>query len=284
MKGLCYKKILGVLLLFAVLLSACKSEFEKIRTSGDPELLLQKADEYYAEEEYQRAQTLYELIIGSYRGKKELEQIYYNYAYTYYHMQRFILASYYFSNFTTTFPTSQYREEMEFMSAYSNYQLSPTFRLDQTYTNDAIQEFQAFINRYPDSERVEEANKLIDRMRAKLELKAFKTGELYFNLRQYQAAIQSLENLLKDFPDTKSPQEIRYLIVRSAYLLAENSVITKQRERYEDALEYSELFLRKYPQSDYYNDVNIISKKVSEKLKNIEGDERYQDQSAGIGS
>jgi len=271
-------------LVFAVLFSACKSEFEKIRTSGDPELLLEKANEYYAAEEYQRAQTLYELIIGSYRGKKELEQIYYNYAYTYYHLQRFILASYYFSNFSTTFPTSQFRQEMEFMSAYSNYQLSPSYRLDQTYTNNAIDEFQAFINRYPDSERVEEANKLIERMRAKLELKAFKQGELYFNLRQYQAAIQSLENLLKDFPDTKSPQEVRYLIVRSAYLLAENSVITKQFERYEEALAFSELFLRKYPQSDYFNEVNIINKKVSEKLKNIEGDERYQNQSARLGS
>jgi len=282
--GQLFKKTIGLIVLAAVLLTACKSEFEKVRTSGDPQLLLQKADEYYAQEEYQRAQTLYELIIGSYRGKKELEQIYYNYAYTYYHLQRFILASYYFSNFATTFPTSQYRQEMEFMSAYSNYQLSPSFRLDQTYTTKAIDEFQAFINRYPDSERVEEANKLIERMRAKLELKAFKGGELYFDLRQYQAAIQSLENLLKDFPDTKNAEEIRYLIARSAYLLAENSIITKQLERYEEALTYTELFLQKYPQSEYYNDINILNKKVSEKLKNIEGDERYQNQSARLGS
>lgn len=270
--------------MLAVLLTSCKSEFEKIRTSGDPELLLTKANEYYEKDEFQKAQTLYELLIPVYRGKKELESIYYNYAYTYYHLQRYILASYYFTNFSTTFPTSQYREELEFMSAYSNYKLSPSFRLDQTYTHKAIEEFQAFINKYPNSERVQEANMLIDRMRATLELKAFKEGELYFNTRQYQASMQSLENLLKDFPDTKNAEEVRYLIVRAAFLLAENSIIEKQLERYEDALEYSEVFLKKYSKSEFWNEVTLMKKKISEKLLNIKNDERYQDQSARAGS
>ena len=153
---------------FAVLTLAtlgCKSEFEKIRASGDTDVMFKKAQEYYDQEEYLRAQTLYELIIPAYRGRPELEKVYFNYANTYYKLSKFVLASYYFNNFSSTFPTSKLKEEADFMAAYSNYQMSPSFRLDQTYTIKAIEELQTFTNAHPNSERVKECNRLIDEMR-----------------------------------------------------------------------------------------------------------------------
>ena len=263
------KKSLFITLLFAVILmlnSACKSEFEKIRSSGDVDLLYKKAYEYYEEGEYQKAQSLFELIIGSYRGKKELEDIYFKYAYTYYNLERYILASYYFKNFANTFPNSKFRQDADFMSAYSNYQLSPNFRLDQTYTLKAIDEFQLFANTYPESEKVEEANKLIDGMRKKLEEKAFDEGVLYFDLRQYQASMQSFENTLKDFPETTRAEEIRYMIIKAGYLLAENSIVTKQEERYKEVKKNAEIFQRLYPNSQYFNEVVVLDKKSQNKL------------------
>ena len=104
-----------------VVASACKSEFEKIRSSGDVQLLYKNAYKYYEEKEYQKAQTLFELIVSSYRGKKEAEDIYFKYAYTYYYLERYILASYYFKNFAQTFSTSSLRQEADFMTAYCNY-------------------------------------------------------------------------------------------------------------------------------------------------------------------
>ncbi|MEL6357815.1 MAG: outer membrane protein assembly factor BamD, partial [Bacteroidota bacterium] len=64
--------VFGVALLLG---SGCRSEFERVRTSGDPKLLLDKANFYFEAEEYQKAQTLYELVIGPFRGTKEAEQI-----------------------------------------------------------------------------------------------------------------------------------------------------------------------------------------------------------------
>lgn len=245
--------------------TACKSEFEKIRASGDTASILQKANEYYDAGEFGKSAALLELIIGSYRGKQELEDIYFKYANTYYNQGKYILASYYFKNFTKTFPNSKYREEADFMSAYSNYQMSPTFRLDQTYSLKAIDEFQLFANTYPDSERVSEANQLIDQMRKKLEVKAYEEGQLYFDVRQYQASMHSFENMLKDFPETTNNEEVRYMIIKASYLLAENSVVDKQAERYLDAEKKAERFMTRFPKSKYYNEVNIISKKVQKK-------------------
>jgi len=261
------------------ILGSCKSEFEKIRSSTDPNVILEKANSYFEQEDYQKAQTLYELLIPTFRGKKELEQLYYRYAYTFYNSGSYISAGVYFDNFSSTFPTSSLREEIDFMAAYANYKLSPTFRLDQKYTQTAIDKLQLFANTYQSSERIPEANRLMDELRAKLEEKAFEEGKLYYDIRQYQSAIQSLENVLKDFPDSKNAEDIRYQIVLAANDLAVNSVIEKQKERYEQVYEKSKYFLYKYPKSKYFNEANEIHKKSELQIKIMQKDDRYQVQS-----
>jgi outer membrane protein assembly factor BamD len=261
-------------------LLGCKSEFETVRTSGDAELILKKAYEYYEEEEYQRAQTLMELVNSVYRGRAEGEDLAFKTAYTHYYLKNYITSSYYFKNFAQTFSTSGMRQEADFMSAYSNYLLSPKFRLDQSYTNAAIQELQLFTNTYPNSERVAQCNELIDELRAKLEKKAFEEGVLYFNLRQYTASTQVFENLLKDFPETKNTAEIRLMIIRSAYLLAENSVLQRQTERYQKALDLSSEFVQRFSDSEFLEEVQKM-KDDSEKNINKLKDVRYQNESSG---
>lgn len=266
----------GVLLLVLTsFMFSCQSEFEKIRTSGDPELLYKSALNYYEEGSYQKAQTLLELVISSYRGQKEAEDIYYKYAYTYYNLENYILATYYFKQFSQTYPTSDLREEADFMSAYSNYQLSPTYRLDQSYTNTAIEEFQLFVNTHPNSEQVDECNRLIDEMRDKLELKVMEEGRLYFDLRRYEAAVQVFENLLKDFPDTDRVQEIRYLIVRSNYLLAENSVVTVQKERYQKVIKLAEEYIMRYADTTYAEETRKMKEQSEQQINRLDN-VRYQ--------
>ena len=217
----------GWLLLTGILwmASSCKSDFERVRISGDPELILRKAFDYYEKEEYQRSQTLFDLVLNTIKTTKDAEKAYYNYAYTYYHLKQYMLAAYYFKNFSNTYTTSAYREEAAYMSAYSNYLLSPTYRLDQANTRQAIDEFQIFVNLFPQSKRVPECNKLIDVLRRKLEEKAFAEGALYFDLRQYQSAVISFDNLLRDYPESPDAERVRYLIAKSAFLLSENSIV-----------------------------------------------------------
>ena len=261
-----------------LLLGGCKSEFEKIRASGDTELIHKKAFELYEQEEYLRAQTLFELIIPAYRGRPELEKIYFTYAYTYYYLNKFILSNYYFKTCAVTLPTSSYKEEAEFMVGYSSYNLSPSYRLDQTYSSKAIEEFENFVNTYQQSERVKECNRLIDELRLKMEHKTFNEGLLYFDLRQYQAAIAVFENLLKDFPETNNAEQIRYLIAKSSYDLAVNSVFTKQEERYKLSVEFANDYLGKFKDSKNTNEVQNIYNNSVNKLKSITNG-RYQDKS-----
>ncbi len=264
-------KFLTVLLfsLFGLTQFACKSEYEKIRASSDSKLLITKAFEYYEKEEWLKAQNLFELVIGAYKGRVEAEKAYFYYAYTHYHLGRYTSAAYYFKNFTNTFPNSQYREESDFMEGFAHFQLSPSYRLDQTYSEKAIETFQLFVNTYPNSKRVDKCNNLIDEMRTKLEKKAFEQGQLYFDLRQYQSANQSFENLLKDFPESPHTEEIRFLIAKASYNLAENSIFDKQSERYDQAYKNAVTFLEKHPKSDYKDEIKSIKDNSTKKIKSI---------------
>ncbi len=267
-------------LFLALFLVGCRSEFETIRTSTDPALILQKADAYYDAGEYQRAQTLYELVIAPYRGRAEAEQIAYRYAYTYYYTEQYVLASYYFKNFATTYGGSPLREEADFMSAYSNYQLSPTYRLDQSYSVKAIEGFEEFANRYPSSERVDEANGLIDEMRAKMELKDFESAKLYMDIERYESALVSFENVLKEYPETKRAEEIRYLMTRVQYEYADRSFRLRKPERLEATIELADNFLARFPNSQYQDEVTTILAKSQKELNDL-ADVRYQSTSTG---
>jgi outer membrane protein assembly factor BamD len=261
-------------------LVSCKSEYEKIRTSGNTKAILAKAMDYYKKEDYTKAQGLYDLIITNLRGSVDAEKVYFQYAYTHYYLQKYVSSSYYFKQFSQTFPNSEYREEADYMSAYSEYKMSPVYRLDQTATLKAIDELQLFMNTYPGSSRVADCNKLIDELRAKLEKKAFEEAQLYFNLKEYQAAIQSYNNLLKDFPETGNAEEIHYKIALGAHNYATNSVLSKQEDRYKLALDESSEFLKRYDKSKYRKEIVFINKDSKSKLKEIEND-RHKNKSPG---
>lgn len=265
------RKTFGLLALFGIVFWAggCKSEFERVRTSGNPELTLKKAFEYYEKEDYLKAQTLFDLVLNNIRGRSDSEKAYFQYAYTHYHLKQYMLGAYYFKNFSNTFLNSPFREEAAFMSAYCNYMQSPSFRLEQSNTQKSIEEFQLFVNLFPKSPRVSECNRLIDEMRSKLEKKAFNEGELYFNLKQYQSAIISFDNLLRDYPESPDVERVRYLIAKANFHLSENSVVDKKQDRYNETIARCDDFLEKYPQGKYSKEIRDIRKRAEQTLKDV---------------
>jgi outer membrane protein assembly factor BamD len=255
-------------ILLIALLTSCTTEFERVRTSNDPVKILEKGHEYFEEKSYVNAQTLYELAIQYYRGKTEAEELFFKYAYTFYYLGEYISSSHYFGNFASTFYNSKYKEEAAFMSAYSHYKLSPNYKLDQSYSLKAIEAFQEFTNNYPESTRVQECNELIDEMRRKLEVKAFAEGELYYQIGQYQAAVVSLQNMLKNFPGAKEEEKAKLLLVKGSFIWAENSIVQKRKERYEQAKKFGLKYKNKIKNRSYKREIETILRKIDKILNN----------------
>lgn len=265
------KSIIFIVILVSFIFgfTSCKTEYEKIRTSNDPVLMLENANALYEKGDYLKAQSLFDIIIPFYRGRKEADDIFFNYAYTYYNLSDYILAAHYFDNYAKTFSNSSRREEASFMAAYSNYLMSPNYRLDQSFTLKAIAEMQLFVNNYPTSDRVKECNEIIDDLRAKLEIKAIEQGKLYFRIKDYQAAIVTFQNTILDYPDTDKIEELHYYVVRSAYLLAVNSVYEKKKERFEETVKHFNQFKKRYPRSRYLKELRSDIEKTNEQIKSL---------------
>jgi outer membrane protein assembly factor BamD len=165
------------------------------------------------------------------------------------------------------YPRGAKAEECAFQSAYCNYLASPRYSLDQPNTYTALTELQMFIDMYPKSPKVAEANKLMDELRAKLELKDFNTAKLYYRMERYQAAITSFENLLDEYPDTDFKEQVLYLTVKAYYEYAEKSIYSKRKERFEKTVEAYNSLKYLYPESKYLKELKDIDEQARQKLK-----------------
>ena len=228
-------------------LTACKEQVDLIRANPDPKFKYDKAFEFYANKDWLKAQALLEDLIPIYRLDPKGEDVGFAYAYTHYHQKNYQMAAYYFMRFSTNFPNSLKVEEAQYMCARSYFELSPNFRLSQEDTEKAIEQFQLFVNSFPESKHVQECNDRIDKLRSKLEAKAIDNANGYFRRRQYRSAMHSYKQILEEYAGTAQDEYLRYMIFRSAFLYAEKSILSKQAERYEAATEYYRQYRRKYP-------------------------------------
>ncbi|HNY75336.1 MAG TPA: outer membrane protein assembly factor BamD [Bacteroidales bacterium] len=261
-------KILCAFTLLLIVFSSCRDniEFNKIAKADDPELKYAKVLEYYQEGRYYQVIQLCEMIIPYYRGTTKSQELYYYMAWSYYHQGDYILASYHFSEFAKTFPSSKYAEECAFQAAYSKYKLAPTYYLDQSTTKEAIKDFQLFISRYPNSSKILEAKDCIDKLSANLEKKDYANSKLYYDIQEYKASIVSLNNFIKDYPASNYKEDANYYLCLSHYYYAINSVKNKQLTRFQQAMDAINNFMSLYPNSQYINKLNDIKAEIQKQI------------------
>lgn len=261
------KPLIFLVLAVSFLVMSCSS-YQKLLKSSDNEVKYEKANEYYQKGDFVKAQQLFEQIQAFFRGTEKAEKIAFYNANCYYKQKDYILAGYYFRSFATNFSTSIYAEEALYLSAYCSYLESPRSSLDQTSTKEAISSMQLFVSQYPKSEKVPLCNKLIDELRAKLEKKDIDIALLYYRMSDYKAAIVSLNNVLKDFPDTKSKELILYSILLAKYEYADKSVYNKRKERLNEANDAYEEYISGFPVGEYTTKALAIKNNISKELNN----------------
>lgn len=244
--------------LFLAFFSSC--EVNKILKSSDYEYKYTKAIEYYNKTNYTSAQTLFEELIPVFKGTDRAEEIYYYYAYCHYYLTDYALAGFHFRTFVRNFHNSKHAEECAFLNAYCYYLSSPRYSLDQTDTKNAIQEMQNFLNEYPESQRVDSCNILVDKLRGKLERKAYEIAKSYFFRNDWKAATPACENFMKDFPESAHNDEMTFMIIKSYYLLAKNSIESKKPERIEKAIVNYLKFVDLHPNSQFLPEAEVIYK------------------------
>ncbi len=258
-----------ILALITCMMSACSDGYQKLLKSSDYELKEERAKAYYNDGDYIKAIPLIEELIQVYRGVKDVEELYFYYPHCYYGQGNYQFASYYFQTFIDTYPKSKYVEDARFMLAICSYKMSPIWSLDQVSSQRAIEALQLFANAHPNSDKIPECNELIDELRAKMEKKALEAAELYYDMRDYRAANVAFNNILNDYPDTDKDEWVRYLIIKSHYNYAKNSISRKQEERFEETVTAYEEYISKYTESENLRELEDIYVNSMEELQKI---------------
>ena len=264
-----FKKVsFFVALLFLVALVSSCSEYNKLLKSTDYDKKYEAAIKYYEEADYFRAYQLLEELVSILRGTDKAEKIYFYYAYCNYHMEDFELAGFHFSNFVKTYPASKYTEEASYMNALTYYSNSTDPSLDQTNTYKAIKELQSFINKYPTTPNAQEATRLIDELRHKLEVKAYNMCKQYHRTENYKSAMVCVENSVKEFPSSSFNEELEFISLKSSYLYAINSVEAKKEARLKSTVELYKNFIEQYPNSPFVREARAIHEQISKAINN----------------
>ena len=258
---------LSWIFIVAVVLGSCGGGMNKIMKNPDPNFKLRIAEQYFAKKKYSRAQMLYEDVMPYFKTDKLFEDIYYKYAYCAYYQLDYLNAENLFKSFLEIFPNSTKAEEIDYMRAYSFYKQSPKPELDQTNTIKAMGMMQTFINTHPGSARIKGANDIIDIGRRKLEIKDFKSAQLYFDMGQFRAAGVAFTTLLNDYPESQNGDEYKLMIIKSYYRYAEMSVEEKKPERFEQVITECNEFVDRFPESKLRKEAEVFLHQSQTKLK-----------------
>jgi outer membrane protein assembly factor BamD len=263
------KKTPFFLIILVLTLFSC-SDYQKLLKSDDAELKYTKAVEYFNKGDFMRASTLFDAVANYYKGTDRSETVLNYMARSYMGQKDYFSASEYYKTYVKTYPKGKYVIESKFMIGYCFYLDSPDPRLDQTSTYSAIAAFQEFLDDYPESDKVPQANKLLDEMTNKLAYKAYLNAKLYYNLgnylgNNYLSAVITAENALKKFPATIYREDLLMLILNSKYDQAIQSVDEKKVERYRNTLDEYYNYINEFPNGKYRKQADKImneSKKI----------------------
>lgn len=254
-------------LLIIFFFSSCAGKLGKTLKSTDSDYKLKVAEKYYAMKKYNDAQVLFEDLLPVFKGTPKFEDLYYKLAYSAFYLNDYSNAENLFKTFVETFPASNKVEDADFMRAFCYYKQSPKAELDQTNTTKAMGQMQVFINTHPQSPKVAEATAIIDQSRAKLEVKDFKSAELYYNLGLYKAAAIAFTALIDNYPDSNKGDEYKLMVIKSYYLYADNSIEEKQAERYDKVVSECTDFLDRFPQSKLVKTVEYYRTESTNNIK-----------------
>lgn len=253
----------GIFIFALMVMTSCNRRMETALKSSDKDYILKVANEFYDEGKWSNAIDLYSKINAAFSGTEEGVDIAYKQADANYQDKNYKLAGHQFKTFYLTNPTDPRSEEAAFRSAYSFYTDSPVYNRDQKSTFAAIDELQLFINNYPNSSKVEEANGYINELHQKLEKKAFEIAKIYYKTMKYKAAGLAFDNMLDDYPDTKLREEAMMYSLRSKYELAVNySRFSDKELRLQNALTQYRLFTKAFPESKFSDEAQKIEKKL----------------------
>lgn len=233
-----------ILIVMALLMSCAKTA---VYQSSEEKLA--KADEFYAKKKYARAAELYQDVYFE-RSTAHTAYALMRQADSYFALNKFAEARVAYEEFINAFPRHEDASTAMFQSALCMLEESLPAQYDQSETIAAINVFRRFIEKYPNDERYQQAIECIRKGQNKLIEKRYRNGYISYMMKDYSAALMYFDEVT----DLGNEDEWDRL---SLYYSA---IICKKQDRREEAINFYQSLIQKYPHS---KEAKKLSKKFA---------------------
>lgn len=152
-----------------------------------------------------------------------------------------VLALNEYREFLNFYPTNRRADYAQFKLGMAHFRQMRAPQRDQTETKEAIKEFEAFAERYPNSSLMPEARQKLREAKDRLDASDYAVGYFYFRSRWYPGAVDRFKTLLKNDPEFSGRDAVYFH-------LAESLVKMKQQA---EALPYYEQLVKEFERSEY---------------------------------
>jgi len=195
------------------------------------------------------------MLARSYRGNRE-----------------YIRAASEYSRFSDLYRTDPRRAEADFERAMTYFEQSPQFELDQTPTERAIDEFNLYMQRYPRHDSVDAATNYVGVLREKLAYKRYFNAQQYERRGLFEAAGLTYELVFDQYPETPLADDALLGALRSYISFSDQSIVQRQAERLQRALDHYERLTQIFPDSELLGAAEELYQRAVTRLSEIAPD------------
>ena len=184
--------------------------------------------------------------------------------------KEYILAASEFSRFSEIYRNDPRREQAEYERALAYYEMSPGYELDQSNTERAVQQFANFMERFPNSALVPQAEARVTELREKMAHKQYETAKLYERRGLWEAAALSYEEVFDAYPDTEWADDALVGAMAAYIEFSDLSIRQRQAERLERAVENYRRLVQVFPDSPHLGDAERLNQEATSRLEQLD--------------
>ena len=247
-----FQSILFYSLLSLFLLAGCSGGSLLNLSEKTPKELVAEAKEYIRAENYVDAKISLKKVIEDFPDSPEKVIASLLLAEVHYKNGQYEESKFMFKNFLEMNPMHRLADRAAFFTAMSDYQLMDIETRDQTFAQNALEEFEKFIKTYPKSKYRPLAQEKRRQSLESLARNQMEIGKFYFRTSSFQSAINRFQQLMSAYPDQPFLDEVLFLLGESFY----------NEQNFEKAkLNYQEL-IRKFPRSEFVQEARARLREI----------------------
>lgn len=210
----------------------------------------------FHEENYLDAIEEFKIVGLQYQGTRVADAAQFYMGECHFFREEYILAAYEYDLLIRTMPSSPYVSRARFQVATCYYKMSPKSSLDQDYSKKALDEYQAYIDYFPNDTLVNAAETRINELNTKAAKKEYENGVTYMYMEYYRAAAYYFDLVLEKYHDTPyaEPAQLK------------KAEAMMNRKKYPEAQNELNKFFVKYSHSDLLADAEKLKIELKSRI------------------